>query len=403
MNKILNKITISLFGWFIGIFVLMPGSIGVSIFSSHLPPKILFTLISCALIFLSLLVYYLPLKSNCSFKLNLMFGTFVVYLFINLLFYVLRNPQQLHDGYTLVSIGRLCIFFFILVSCNLCLSINDKDTLIKSLVSFCWIMGLIGILFMLYPQLQKFTLDINGRMVSPFSYTIQTKYPIALCFISYILLARGKSFQKDFHRYSLALLALLLVLCVLAFSFQGKRSGLFMGLFSMVVFIFSSSINCIKNNNKRFLPLLIIVLVLVLALVWKVNSFHSYSNSLFQDRIALNKSYLPLIQASSHHLITGLGHGNPIVDYTHNVSLDLLLSSGIVGLFLWYTPFLYLLWLWKKQKAKNLYIFLLFSYLGLLFLNTFATGFYPYFVHMYILMYYIEYHLKGIRKETDRN
>lgn len=404
------------FGMAIIGFFLFPGSIGLSCVIPmprsvmKNPPWLGYTIITISLLYIFLLLFCnifdfrLFFNNLKKFTLNKIFFVFSIYLFFNWLIY---NYYHTITPYSVMCLIRLFIFFCMIMIINLAFSLNDKANFFRGCECMMWIAVLVGIVYWICPAPQ-FNLQtavcergMLSRVDFAISYLRATKYPMLLIFVSLFILIKSQT-EKTFLTKNLRLLILLICILILnfKFSFLGKRSGYVQGIFCLLVCM-SVIIRIFKKQHQYIC--IVVCLSLLTGCFYKIAFTRNYTNhqpmlkvsTFMNDRINLVK----YLQSDKKVSFFGSGHGSNI-QFFHNASLDLLYSAGILGLSLWLSSFIYLVFLTLKKKAYDLVSIILLASIILYYLNSCFTGFYLYFVCMYFMMYYLEFKLKNFYKHS---
>lgn len=163
-----------------------------------------------------------------------------------------------------------------------------------------------------------------------------------------------------------------------------------------IIFLVKKFINFLKNI---IIPGLIFILIAIISVNYLPRSF---IESRFSIQVALSDidglrvdRYLKTLDIIKENFVFGVGLGGwpieyrgiDVIDYPHNILLELQSETGIVGLFL----FLSILWvastkIMKKNKDyKFIYVFFLYNFFNSMFSGDIASGNRNLFIYLAIL------------------
>lgn len=372
-------------------WLFFPGSLGLAHFSRWFSISFLGVAILVGSIFLLLFgIYSRNIKFVLrGFRLNKIYFILIAFYLIRDLVAIVGNYSYLMQNDTVFFYTVSCLFRLVLF-CGLIYFINllymdfyDKKCSLKILI---WGVVFVAISFLIFRFLMPVKVQKYDFWYS-ISYIIQTKPPMIL----FLLMILHFFFKKiNFKYFFIAILGVFLC------SFQGKRSGIFLGCVSLLLFMWMYFIK-LSTKKKWFCKGCVALLLTLLA--FKILGWRNYQSSLYSDRVLLFCKCFPNF-TNSDTFNKFLGYGDLLekVGYPHNVLLSLLLSTGIIGAVLWLCPFVYILICFWKFKEKSFIDLCLWVPLIMYFLNSFTTGFYLYHTPLYFLLYFMEYRYRYLEK-----
>lgn len=325
------------------------------------------------------------------FRLNKIYLFFITFYLIRDLVAIMGNYSYLMQNneallYTISCLFRLGLFCCLLYCINLLyMDFYNRKCLLKMchLGSVFVSIWLLSLKILAPSNFQPYGFWFNV------SYIIQTKPPMIL----FLLMILHFFFKEIKFKYFF-----IAVLGVFLCSFQGKRSGLFLGCASLFLFIYVFSYKRINVQRKGWYYGCIVLLLVLL--FFKISTWESYLKKGHGCRIVLlEKSCSTFTHLDAFHKFFGTGDILEKVGYPHNVLLSLLLSTGIIGSMLWIWPFVYILCCFRKFKGKRFIDLCLWIPLIMYFLNSFATGFFLYHTPLYFLLYFMEYRYRHLENK----
>lgn len=324
------------------------------------------------------------------FYLNRIFACFVAWYFVRDIVCFVNNSSYIAQDVRSLQYFYACCFRLVLFCLLLCFT-NLLYTGYYNKKCF-FNVNLCTVLFVaFFLMFVEFYREVLRRDYYDFwravKYSMETKLPMVLfLLIIFHLLVR----KLNFMFFTVA------VCGVFYCSFLGKRSGCYLGIVSILLFLVFLH-RGLKENRRLFY---IVGFTGVSFLIFKITNWYPSAGCLFSSRIHMCFHYSRVFL--SEGLCTQLlGNGDMLccVSYPHNVLLALLLSVGIVGAVLWLLSFAYVLVLFFKFKGKGFVDFCLWVILGIYFLNSFTTGFYLYHTPLYFILYFMEYRCRRLREK----
>ena len=321
------------------------------------------------------------------------FGLFVVekFFFLFVVYMVLRNcialtTADFSEDYIVSCMMRYVVFLILLVYCNLLFTTNYNR---KSFLNSVYVFGIFFSIAFFVPGIK-----------SSASYVIVTKPPLLLivfCVFS-SLMSSGLGYFACFFQFANVILVTL--------QCHYKRASFFLGVFSLVIFV-CCFLRKILETRKLLVKMIGIVFscLFILCTVFQVQKWNYCGiklgtvggfSAIMRDRRRLNKIFRE--RYFNRNLCDKVfGRGDRVENScAHNIYIAILLSSGLVGLALWSSAFIWVAVLFFKFHGKCFLDFVLWSVLGIYLLQSWYVGFFIYPTVIYFIVYYMECRYRNV-------